>query len=186
MHSPKLCKNPIRYYCLALVLASLSSFSSPLMAEPTKAQTEKWLTAHLEAWDDENEPIVKVSDCVIQRTTRTKSHVLNVAGLLLPLETLHLDDKNQRATVRARVQDPRSAKYAMSRECNQENEWCRSPKGKFNPERFIDYSVTYYRPYDDTSKGLTARKAHSLIKAINHYAHLCNNSYRSDEEKIGF
>lgn len=186
MRKPRLCKNPVTGYgWLALLFASLLSLSSPLVAEPTKAQTEKWLTAHLEAWDDQDEPVVKVSDCVIQRTIRTKSHVLNVAGLLLPVEILSLDT-HQHATVRARVQDPRSAKYAMSRECNQENEWCRSPKGKFNPERFIDYNVTFYRPYDETNNGLTARKARSLSNALNHYAHLCNNSYRTDEQKIGF
>jgi len=153
---------------------------------PNMEQTERWLIAHLEAWDDVNQPEVSVSKCIIQLTTANKSYVLNMKGLLWPVELLSLDNRDT-ATVRARVREPKSGKFAMSRLCSESNRWCKINDGKFVPERFVEFQITFYRPYHHGDQRLpTTRKALQLIGALNHYARLCSSSHINEEERIWF
>ena len=153
---------------------------------PTQAQTERWLVDHIEAWDDVDTPEATVSKCIIQRTAKNRSHVLNLKGVLLPIEVLSLDDRDT-AIVRVRVREPRSGKFAMSRSCSEANSWCKINDGKFTPERFVEFKVTYYRPYDQgTHRSMTSRKASELAAAINHYVRLCHKAHEEEEELIWF
>lgn len=168
--------------CFLLVCSSAAALAD---GKADKSQTELWLTHHLEAWDDVASPEVSVSGCVIQRTTRNQSHILNVTGLILPVEVLSVDNQNH-ATVRARVREVRSGNYAMSRECNAGNNFCSNRSGDFNPEPFVDFRVTFARPYSGPERSLTSLKADQLQSALTHYARLCDNNFEAWEENIRF
>ena len=151
----------------------------------TIAQTETWLVNHIEAWDDVLLPKITANKCVIKKDIKSKSELLNVKGVILPIEVISIDS-NKHATIRVRVKENRSAKYAMSRKCDQSNDWCNSSKGKFQPEPYIDFTVRYTEPYTARDRSIAANKANRLESAINHYARLCGNTYKDDEENIRF
>lgn len=150
----------------------------------TKAQTERWLTHHIESWDDQQRPRVRVRECVIQRTTTRDNHILNLTGLILPVEVL--DGGSNDAVVRARVQDVRSGNYAMSRQCDDRSRNCAGAEGNYEPEPYVDFMVRHAAPYTGNTRSLTSSKATQLQRALVHYARLCNDDFDAMEENIRF
>jgi len=170
---------------LVLALASIPVSLSAKAELPDQETTEAWLVRHLEAWDDNNTPRVRVKECVINRTTTTRNDVLNMRGIILPIEILQVGT-DQHVDVRVRVREPHSGTYAMSRECNQRNSGCAGGEGNFTAERYLDFRVTYERDFSGTNTNLTYDKARQTRCALLHYAKLCNGELAEEEKDSRF
>lgn len=165
-----------RWAALAAVLstcafAQAKSDSKSPRPEPTRAQTEDWLREHVEAWN-QGDVHVTVKDCrvLVQDGDRQRSEILDLRGLLLPVEVIRTTPKD--ATVRLRVKQKHSGTYAMFRACDASNHFCADATGKFQAMPWMDLTVTWV---DDFIPGrqTTVDKTQRLERALQHYSNLC-------------
>lgn len=139
--------------------------------DPTKQQTEEWLREHVEAWNH-GEITVTVKDCrvLVQDTDRQRSEILDLKGLILPIEVIALSGPD--ATIRLRVKQKHSGTYAMYRSCDASNRYCQEPTGKFQAMPWIDLTITHVRDFLP-GRRTTDDKSVRLERALEHYARLC-------------
>jgi hypothetical protein len=158
---------------LVLLLPALAVAETPKRPPPTRAQTEEWLKQHIEAWNDA--PVsVSVRDCRILITDRQKerSEIVDLKGLLLPVEIIRDGAHPSDATVRLRVKDKASGTYSMFRACTSQNRYCAEPTGKFQSQPWVDLIVTHVSDFIP-GRNLDVDKATRLERALEHYANLC-------------
>jgi hypothetical protein len=139
--------------------------------DPTKQQTEEWLREHVEAWNH-GDITVTVKDCrvLVQDTDRQRSEIVDLKGLILPIEVISLTGPD--ATIRLRVKQKHTGTYAMYRSCDASNRYCQEPTGKFQAMPWIDLTVTAVRDFLP-GRRTTDDKAVRLEAALEHYARLC-------------
>lgn len=141
--------------------------------EPTKEQTEEWLKQHIEAWNEGNiEVLVKDCRIVVDDRKRSRSEVINLRGLLLPIEVIRLPDSSD-ATFRLRVRDKHSGTYAMFRNCDEQNRFCKDATGKFQGLPWVDLTVTSVRDFLPNSYSTDSTKVARMVRALELYSRLC-------------
>lgn len=141
--------------------------------EPTKEQTEEWLKQHIEAWNEANIEVM-VKDCriVVDDRKRARSEVINLRGLLLPIEVIRLPGAAD-ATFRLRVRDKHSGTYAMFRTCDEQNRFCKDATGKFQAQPWVDLTMTSVTDFIAHPHTTDARKVERLVRALELYSRLC-------------
>jgi hypothetical protein len=169
---------PIKNMTTRLITLALLNFLviTPSVAstkKPNKKQTEEWIVQHVQAWDDRNAISVEAKDCRIIVSTSNSSSLINMEGLLFPIEVLSLD-RSTSPTVRLRVKDRYSGDYGMIKKCpSNETVNCKNSKHKWKPLSYQDLNITGYVEYFGRDEGVNNTKAKSLVSALSHYAKLC-------------
>lgn len=169
---------PIIYLSLLFSLGVLSSAALANVAEKsknkaTKAQTEEWIEQHIQAWDDDKKIFVTAKDCKIQFVTKDTSSIINMAGLLFPIEVIAIGNSRS-PIVRVRVKDRYTGDYGMKKECpNNSDLICENSSQKWEPLSYYDLTITHVLEYFGRDENLNDRKASSLRNAISHYAQIC-------------
>ncbi|MBZ4332338.1 MULTISPECIES: hypothetical protein [unclassified Corallococcus] len=140
--------------------------------DPTAAQTEEWLREHIEAWND-SEVHVTVKDCriMVLDKPRERTEIVDLRGLLLPIEVIRLDNGKD-ATLRLRVKQKHTGTYSMFRKCGPENRYCAEPTGKFQSLPYVDLTVTSVTDFI-SGRRTDEDKSLRLERALEHYSRLC-------------
>lgn len=164
------------FAALAALVPMLVGAEAPKHPQPTRAQTEDWLKQHIESWNET--PIsVTVRDCRILVTDRQRQRtdIVDLRGLLLPIEIIRDSAHPRDATFRLRVKEKASGTFAMYRICSSENRFCQDPTGKFQVQPWVDLVIT---KVDDfvPSRDVTVDKANRLQDALEYYSNLCGAS----------
>lgn len=135
-------------------------------------QTEAWMEQHIQAWDDNTRVEVEAQDCKLKIFTHKTASVVNMKGLLFPIEVLAINDRSPR--VRIRVKDRYTGDYGVTKECpNNAARLCKNSDEKWSPLSYYDFTITHELEYFGRDEDLNKRKATSLRNALNHYANLC-------------
>ena len=143
------------------------------LPKASKAQIEHWLEEHIVAWDDSDRMTVDAKDCSITIKTKTRARVINLAGVLKPIEIIRYGSDSD-AMVRVRLKSRYSGDYGLEKECSTSNEWCQQNVGKWAPLARHDFRVSHVRAYSKSGiEHYNTSKADRLKDAIDHYADLC-------------
>lgn len=165
----------------AITLIAASLLLSPNITEAakkstnkaTKSQTEEWIEQHIQAWDDDKKIFVTANDCKLQFKTKDTSSIINMAGVLFPIEVIAIGNSRS-PRVRVRVKDRYTGDYGMIKECpNNSNRVCENSSQKWQPLSYYDLTITHVLEYFDRDEDLNDGKARSLRNALSHYAQLC-------------
>ena len=84
------------------------------LPKASKAQIEHWLEEHIVAWDDSDRMTVDAKDCSITIKTKTRARVINLAGVLKPIEIIRYGSDSD-AMVRVRLKSRYSGDYGLER-----------------------------------------------------------------------
>lgn len=171
----------MRKFLITSVLVAMTIMALPVDAQSgkkstnkaTKAQTEEWLEQHIQAWDDGKRIFVTAKDCKLQFKTKDTSSIINMSGVLFPIEVLAIGSSRS-PKVRVRVKDRYTGDYGMIKECpNNTNRVCENSSQKWKPLSYYDLTITHVLEYFDRNEDLNDDKARSLRSALSHYAQLC-------------
>ena len=158
---------------LLLVIVVMFSFNvEASKPKATKAQTEQWLDRYIQVWDDNKRIYVETEDCKIQIKTKSNSTLLNMKGLLFPVEILSVN-RSSSPSVRVRFVNRYSGDYAMDKQCKSDNLYCDNYAGKWNAVSYYDFNITHWVDYVGRDEDLSVKKASKLKAGLEHYAKLC-------------